>query len=125
MQLQVNGANINTLFTPAAPTLDSYALTSDLQSFYATKSSVNNKAPINNPHFTGTVTGITKAMVGLGDVDNTTDLLKPISTATQTVQDLQSNLNSQTFKVKFKADYNTTSNHHTLPHVRVSVWRCS
>lgn len=28
------------------------------------------KAPINNPTFTGTVQGITKAMVGLGNVDN-------------------------------------------------------
>lgn len=41
-------------------------------------------APINNPTFTGTVNGITKAMVGLGNVDNTSDISKPISTATQT-----------------------------------------
>lgn len=39
------------------------------------------KAPINNPTFTGTVGGVTKAMVGLGNVDNTTDLNKPVSTA--------------------------------------------
>jgi hypothetical protein len=31
--------------------------------------------------FTGTVTGITKAMVGLGNVDNTSDANKPVSTA--------------------------------------------
>ncbi len=41
-------------------------------------------APINNPTFTGTVNGITKAMVGLSNVDNTSDVSKPISTATQT-----------------------------------------
>ncbi len=44
-------------------------------------------APISSPTFTGTVSGITKTMVGLGNVDNTTDLLKPISTATQTALD--------------------------------------
>jgi hypothetical protein len=47
------------------------------------------KAPINSPTFTGTVSGITKAMVGLGYVDNTSDLEKPISTATQVALDLK------------------------------------
>lgn len=39
------------------------------------------KAPINNPTFTGTVAGITAAMVGLGNVNNTSDANKPVSTA--------------------------------------------
>lgn len=39
------------------------------------------KAPITNPTFTGTVGGVTKAMVGLSNVDNTSDANKPISTA--------------------------------------------
>ncbi len=34
-----------------------------------------------SPAFTGTISGITKAMVGLGSVDNTTDALKPVSSA--------------------------------------------
>lgn len=42
------------------------------------------KAPAASPTFTGTVAGVTKSMVGLGSVDNTTDLGKPISTLTQT-----------------------------------------
>ncbi len=42
------------------------------------------KAPIANPTFTGTVGGITKAMVGLGNVDNTPDTSKPVSTVQQT-----------------------------------------
>ena len=42
------------------------------------------KANINNPAFTGTVSGITKSMVGLSNVNNTSDLNKPISTATST-----------------------------------------
>jgi len=41
------------------------------------------KAPANNPTFTGTVTGVTKAHVGLGNVTNTSDADKPVSTATQ------------------------------------------
>lgn len=40
------------------------------------------KAPIDSPTFTGTVSGVTKAMVGLGSVDNTSDAGKPVSTAT-------------------------------------------
>ena len=48
-------------------------------------------APVANPTFTGTVSGITKSMVGLGNVDNTSDANKPISTATQTALDLKQN----------------------------------
>ena len=55
------------------------------------------KAPLASPTFTGTVSGITKSMVGLSNVDNTTDLLKPISTATQTALDLKAPLASPTF----------------------------
>ena len=45
------------------------------------------KAPLASPTFTGTVSGITATMVGLGNVDNTSDANKPISTATQTALD--------------------------------------
>jgi len=44
---------------------------------------VASKAPINSPAFTGTPTGITKAHVGLSNVDNTADANKPVSTAQQ------------------------------------------
>lgn len=49
------------------------------------------KAPLDSPTFTGTVSGITKTMVGLGNVDNTTDLGKPISTLTQTALNAKAN----------------------------------
>ena len=52
------------------------------------------KAPLANPTFTGTVSGVTKAMVGLGSVDNTADLAKPISTATQTALDAKYSISS-------------------------------
>ena len=38
-------------------------------------------------------------MVGLGNVDNTTDLSKPSSTATATALNLKANLNNPTFTV--------------------------
>ena len=66
--ININGININTI--------------------YATK---------NNPTFTGTVSGITSSMVGLGNCNNTTDLNKPISTATQNALNLLAPLASPTF----------------------------
>jgi hypothetical protein len=54
-------------------------------------------APLASPTFTGTVAGITKTMVGLANVDNTTDALKPVSTATQTALDLKAPIASPTF----------------------------
>jgi len=55
------------------------------------------KAPLADPTFTGTVSGITKSMVGLGSVDNTSDAAKPVSTATQTALDAKAPLASPTF----------------------------
>ena len=54
-------------------------------------------APIASPAFTGTVTGITKSMVNLSNVDNTSDVDKPISTATQSALDLKANIASPSF----------------------------
>ncbi|MHA8083725.1 Lcl domain-containing protein [Aquirufa sp. A-Brett2-15D] len=54
---------------------------------------LNDYAPIASPTFTGTVSGITKSMVGLGSADNTTDAAKPISTATKAALDLKLNSN--------------------------------
>ena len=48
---------------------------------------VKSKVSKNNPAFTGTVTGITKAMVGLGNVDSTPDASKQISSLTQNALD--------------------------------------
>jgi hypothetical protein len=54
------------------------------------------KANLNSPTFTGTVGGISKSMVGLGNVDNTSDANKPISTATQTALNLKLNISDTT-----------------------------
>ena len=60
----------------------------------AIQTQIDTKAPIASPTFTGTVSGITKAMVDLGNVDNTSDANKPVSTATQTALDLKAPLAS-------------------------------
>lgn len=75
----------------------------------ASNTSLALKAPIDAPTFTGTVSGITKIMVGLGNVDNTTDALKPVSTATQTALDLKAsitalNLKANSTDLALKAD---------------------
>ena len=54
-------------------------------------------APVNSPTFTGTVSGITKTMVGLGSVDNTADADKPVSDDTQAALDLKADLEGPTF----------------------------
>ena len=55
------------------------------------------KADLASPAFTGTVSGITAAMVGLSNVSNTADASKPVSTAQQTALDLKANLVSPAF----------------------------
>ena len=75
----------------------------------ATNASLGLKAPIDAPTFTGTVSGITKTMVGLGNLDNTSDVLKPISAATQTALDLKAStialaLKANTTDLALKAD---------------------
>ncbi|NQW26765.1 MAG: hypothetical protein HQ474_02545, partial [Flammeovirgaceae bacterium] len=57
------------------------------------------KAPIASPTFTGTVSGVTSAMVGLGNLDNTSDANKPVSTATQTALDLKENIANKSIDV--------------------------
>ena len=74
----------------------------------ATQTALDLKAPLASPTFTGTVTiptgasitaptGLVKGDVGLGNVDNTSDANKPVSTAGQTALDLKANIASPTF----------------------------
>jgi hypothetical protein len=64
---------------------------------------LSNIAPIASPTFTGTVSGITKSMVGLNNVDNTSDASKPISTATQSALNGKANLVGPTLFSGFTA----------------------
>jgi hypothetical protein len=72
-----------------------YLTQTSASSTYLTQTNASSTyAPITNPTFTGTVGGVTKSMVGLGSVDNTSDADKPVSTATQTA--LNAKLDSST-----------------------------
>ena len=87
---------VASLVNSAPSTLDTLgelaaALQADESASTTLTTLVGTKAPIASPTFTGTVSGITKSMVGLGNVDNTSDALKPISTATQTALDSKLN----------------------------------
>jgi hypothetical protein len=80
-----------------ATAASTYLASATAASTYATIVNDNLKAPIASPTFTGTVSGVTKSMVGLGNVDNTTDAAKPVSTATQTALDLKAPKAAPTF----------------------------
>ena len=89
IQAQINSkANQSTTYnkTEVDDLLDAKLDSDTAASTYATQATVtshiNNK---NNPH------AVTKAQVGLGNVDNTSDLAKPISNATQSALDLKAN----------------------------------
>jgi len=73
------------------------AIQTQIDTKLASTTASSTYAPIASPTFTGTVAGITKTMVGLDNVDNTTDAGKPVSTAGQTALDLKANLAGPTF----------------------------
>lgn len=55
------------------------------------------KAPIANPTFTGTVSGVSKTMVNLGNVDNTSDATKVSTGPIATALGLKSPISNPTF----------------------------
>lgn len=93
---------VSSIVNSAPATLDTLnelaaALGNDPNYATSTATLIGTKAPIANPTFTGTVGGITAAMVGLGNVNNTSDSAKPISTAQQTALDLKAPIANPTF----------------------------
>jgi len=73
------------------------AIQTQINAKLASSTASTTYAPIASPTFTGTVSGITKAMISLENVDNTSDANKPVSTATQTALDLKAALAGPTF----------------------------
>ena len=59
----------------------------DISTVAGLQKALDLKAPSASPSFTGTTSGITNYMIGLGNVDDTADANKPVSTATQTSLD--------------------------------------
>jgi hypothetical protein len=67
-----------------------YGVTSSIQG------QIDLKAPLENPTFTGTVSGVSKGMVGLSEVDNTSDVNKPISSlAAAAINDINIELDTK------------------------------
>ena len=77
--------------------LSPYLKTVDAQATYATKTELTaHTGNTSNPH------NVTAAQVGLGNVDNTSDTDKPISTATQEALNLKQNATDQSLKTTDK-----------------------
>jgi len=81
----VGGTGITSAVTNNTVTLDIDSTVATLTGSQTLTNKTLTSPVINTP------TGITKSDVGLSNVDNTTDALKPISTATQTALDLKAN----------------------------------
>ena len=75
---------------------------------------ISHLANKSNPH------GVTKTQVGLGNVDNTSDMDKPVSTATQEVLDSLSG-GSAGQLVEFNSHKNNTSNPHSVTKTQVGL----
>jgi hypothetical protein len=89
-------SNVNNTADTAKPVSNATKLLLDTKVSSETLSNTTAQlAPIASPTFTGTVRGITKTMVGLGNIDNTADTAKPISNATKLVLDTK--VSTETF----------------------------
>jgi hypothetical protein len=74
-------SNASTSATAAGTAKTAAEAARDLAEGYASTSDPSLKANLASPTFTGVVGGITASMVGLGNVNNTADTAKPVSTA--------------------------------------------
>jgi hypothetical protein len=90
----------NSTFSSKATFLNDISINGNVlvSTIYENGINISNKyAAMNSPTFTGTVSGITKTMVGLSSVDNTSDINKPISTAVQTTINTLAPISNPTF----------------------------
>lgn len=80
------GIGVDSIATRLAFVTDSLAtaVAAFVAATYATITNLNLKAPIASPTFTGTVGGITASMVGLGNVDNTSNATERAASAVLT-----------------------------------------
>ena len=91
------GSQTSTDISNAITTAENYTDSSIATEVTNRNNALSTKAPIDSPTFTGSVSGISKSMIQLGNVDNTSDNSKPISAATQVALDLKAPIASPTF----------------------------
>jgi len=88
----------------------------DVYSKVATDAMMLTKAPSLNPTFSGTISGISKADVGLALAENTADMAKPVSTATSAALSVKADMvdvysmTAADALLGLKADKTTTDN---------------
>lgn len=75
---------------------------------------IDAKAPLESPTFTGTVSGVSASMIGLSNVDNTSDSDKPVSTAAQTALNSKLDLAGGTMTGKITLDGDPTQALHAV-----------
>lgn len=111
----------NSSFTAAQwAAINSGATTTNIGQIATNTTTISNHiGNTSNPH------QVTKAQVGLGNVDNTSDLAKPISTATQTALNAKAN-SADLATVATSGSYNDLSNKPTIPAAQVnSDWNAN
>ena len=106
-----------TVFTALQRRVDSETVSSDTLSLdeieHDLTTHINNK---NNPH------EVTKAQVGLGNCDNTSDLDKPISTATQTALDGKVSKTGDTMSGRYILEYGSRFSYISNTNVRFDAF---
>ena len=111
LNLKANLASPGLTGTPTAPTQTAGNSTTRIATTAFTTTALNLKANLASPTFTGTVSGVTSTMVGLGNVDNTSNATERAATATLTNKDLSSLTN--TFQNKLLANVSPSSSFST------------
>jgi len=94
LNLKANLASPGLTGTPTAPTQTAGNSTTRIATTAFTTTALNLKANLASPTFTGTVSGVTSTMVGLGNVDNTSNATERAATASLTNKDLSASSNT-------------------------------
>jgi len=94
LNLKANLASPGLTGTPTAPTQTAGNSTTRIATTAFTTTALNLKANLASPTFTGTVSGVTSTMVGLGNVDNTSNATERAAAASLTNKDLSASSNT-------------------------------
>lgn len=101
--------SLETDATTKADTAKTEAIAAAALDSAAQQAELNLKAPLASPAFTGTPTGVTKTHVGLGSVDNTSDVSKPVSTLQAAADATKANIVDVYDKAAADGRYTTTA----------------